>query len=54
MKPYFDAGLNLEALGALFRVMMELFLTTDTQVSHLIQDRVKDAFLKAKTGDSSH
>ena len=52
MKPYFDARLNLEAWEALFRVMMELFLTTDTQVSHFIQDRVIDAFLKAKTGDS--
>ena len=30
---------------------MELFLTTDTQVSPFIQDRVKNAFLKAKTGD---
>ena len=42
----------LEAWEALFRVVMELFLATDTQVSPLIQDRVKDAFLKTKTGDS--
>ena len=36
MKPYFDPGLNLEAWEALFRVMMELFLTTNTQVSPFI------------------
>ena len=42
----------LEAWEALFSVMMELFLTTDTQMSSFIQDRVKEAFLKTKTGDS--
>lgn len=31
---------------------MEPFLTTDTQVSPSIQYRVKEAFLKTKTGDS--
>ena len=54
MKSYFDAGLNLEAWERLFRVMMELFLATDTQVSPFIQDRVKDVFLNAKIGDSPH